>query len=140
MGRPETSSNLTLSFDYNPSLTSQVITTEHWAGGSSENSQVNVATATSLAGALNLAASQAAVEAHQYGQTGVSVSSGSAAALQISAHTGLVDWFQYGGNTYAVEANNTSATAAAHTALGANDIVVELTGIVNVNHIHLAVA
>jgi hypothetical protein len=74
--------------------------------------QVNVATATSLANALDLAASQAG---------------------QVAANTGVVEWFQYQGNTYVVEAANTatSGNAVAHTGLGAHDVVVKLTGLVD---------
>ena len=46
--------------------TNTAITTEAWAGGTSENSLVNVSGAASLAAALNLAASQAAVEDQQF--------------------------------------------------------------------------
>jgi hypothetical protein len=80
-------------------------------------SQVNVATATSLANAFDLAVSQAG---------------------QVAAHTGTVDWFQYGGNTYVVEAVNNTNAAAAHTALGANDVVVKLTGLVDLSHVTAA--
>jgi hypothetical protein len=117
--------HLTLNLD-----TAQAV--ESWAGGSSENSQVNVSGVSSLAAALNLAASQAAVLDTQFHGNDNSVGGA------INPATGLVDWFQYGGNTYIVEANNTSTVLpGAHTALGSHDIVVELTGIVDVNHIHL---
>jgi hypothetical protein len=47
-----------------------------------------------------------------------------------------VEWFQYQGNTYVVEAvnNATSGSGATHTALGANDAVVKLTGLVDLSH------
>ena len=121
--------------------TNTAITTEAWAGGTSENSLVNVSGAASLAAALNLAASQAAVEDQQF-DTGTNTTvlnqNTTAAVLQLNAHTGLVDWFQFGGNTFVVEAVNSTATPAAHEALGTNDIVVELTGIVDVSHISVA--
>jgi hypothetical protein len=84
--------------------------------------QVNVASATTLAQALDLAASTAAL----------SVQAHTAAAGKMNANTGIIDWFQFGGNTYIVEANN-GATAATHTALGATDVVVKLTGLVDLH-------
>ena len=121
--------------------TNTAITTEAWAGGTSENSLVNVSGAALLAAALNLAASQAAVDDQQFAtgtNTTVLNQSTTAAVLQLNAHTGLVDWFQFGGNTFVVEAVNSTATTAPHAALGTNDIVVELTGIVDVSHISVA--
>ena len=121
--------------------TNTAITTEAWAGGTSENSLVNVSGAASLAAALNFAASQAAVEDQQF-DTGTNTTvlnqNTTAAMLQLKAHTGLVDWFQFGGNTFVVEAVNSTATTTTHAALGENDIVVELTGIVDVSHISVA--
>ena len=121
--------------------TNTAITTEAWAGGTSENSLVNVSGAASLAAALNFAASQAAVEDQQF-DTGTNTTvlnqNTTAAMLQLNAHTGLVDWFQFGGNTFVVEAVNSTATTTTHAALGENDIVVELTGIVDVSHISVA--
>lgn len=84
----------------------------------SGNPQVNTATATSLANALDIAAAQAAAS-----QGGT-----------IQANSGVVDWFQYHGNTYVVEANNTTAASATHTALGANDVVVAITGLVDLTN------
>ena len=101
--------------------TNTAITTEAWAGGTSENSLVNVSGAASLAAALNFAASQAAVEDQQF-DTGTNTTvlnqNTTAAVLQLNAHTGLVDWFQFGGNTFVVEAVNSTATTATHAALG----------------------
>lgn len=77
------------------------------------SSAVNVATATSLANALDIAAGQAGA---------------------VAAGNGVVEWFQYGGNTYLVDA---IGGAGAHTgtaatdALQATDIVVKLTGLAN---------
>ena len=76
---------------------------------------VNVAIATTLNSALNLAAA--------YSGT-------------IAAHNGVIDWFQFGGNTYIVESENTTATAAAHSVLGAHDVVVKLTGLVDLTAAH----
>jgi hypothetical protein len=87
-------------------------TTELLAGSSA----VNVASATSLAHALDLAAAAAA--ASQSGGT-------------IGSHTGVIDWFQYGGNTYVVEAINIGATSAIHNALAATDEVIKIVGLVN---------
>ena len=68
---------------------------------------VNVATATSLSSALNIAAK--------------ALGAGTATHLD-------VDWFQYQGNTYVVEH---TSTGTAETALGHSDFVVELTGLHN---------
>ena len=110
-----------------------------WAGGSNAwdgfRSQVNVATATSLANAIDIAANQAAVLDQQFnGGLHSSVVNG---VLELDAKTGLADWFQYGGNTYIVEAVNTASTSAAHAALGVHDEVVKLTGLVDANHVHM---
>lgn len=96
-------------FAQNDTITFNNVTNESLGG------QVNVATATSLANALDLAASQAG---------------------HLGASTGVVEWFQYQGNTYVVEAvnNATSGSGATHTALGANDAVVKLTGLVDLSH------
>src|ERR1019366_882574 len=92
-------------------------------GGIMVNSMVNVASATTLPQALDLAASQAALAVNPNPNT--------TTFGQIPANTGVIDWFQFGGNTYIVEANNTGNTPAAHTALGATDAVVLLTGLVD---------
>ena len=100
------------------------------------NAFVNVSGATSLAAALNTAATQAIVLDQQNNAGGTSsvvggvLLEGSAATTQ---GTGSVDWFQYQGNTYVVEANNVSATAAAHTGLGSSDVVVKLVGLVDLS-------
>lgn len=52
-------------------------------------------------------------------------------ALNIAANTatnGTVSWFQYGGNTYVVQDNDNAANT-----LGATDILVKLTGIVDLS-------
>ena len=85
------------------------------AGSTLAASQVNVSSATDLTSALKLAASYAAV----------------ANGDKIPANTGLIDWFQFNGNTYIVEAVNTASSAQAHSALATNDVVVQLTGLVN---------
>ena len=110
-------------------LTFNNVSAESFAGGSAAASQVNVASATSLANALDIAATQAAILDSQHSAANTSVVNG---VLEQNAGTGLVDYFQYGGNTYVVEAINSSGTAAAHTGLGAGDVVVELTGQVNI--------
>jgi hypothetical protein len=113
---------------------SSLFAANDWAGdGCVRDSQVNVSTAGSLAGALNLAANQAAVLDQQFnGEGNTTISHG---VLEINGGTGLADWFQYGGNTYIVEAMNTGSTAAAHSALGVHDEVIKLTGLVDVNHV-----
>jgi hypothetical protein len=97
----------------NDTITFGNATAEYSVGGSFGASQVNVAGATSLANALDLAASQGG---------------------KVAAHSGSLDWFQYQGNTYVVEAVNNTNAPAAHTALGANDAVVKLTGLVDLTH------
>lgn len=92
--------------------------------------QVNEASATSLANALDIAASQT-VQTDAFHQPTVHTTVAGGVA-QLNAATALADWFQYGGNTYIVEAINSTAAAAAHTALGTGDVVVELTGLINV--------
>jgi DNA-binding helix-hairpin-helix protein with protein kinase domain len=93
-------------------------------GGSIAASQVNVAAATTLAQALDIAANYTALT--QQPGTAASVGKG-----QIDTNTGVIDWFQFNGNTYIVEANNNSNVAATHTALGAHDIVIEIVGLAN---------
>lgn len=122
--------------DYLPGNSASGIT-EAWAGGHAWTSQVNVASATSLAAALNIAASQALVyNVNLDGSADAAVAgqNSAAAAYELNGHTGLVDWFQYGGNTYIVEAVNSTASAATHNGLASGDIVVKLTGLVDVSH------
>jgi hypothetical protein len=96
---------------------------------------VNEASATSLAMALNIAASQA-LSINSLFDSGADVTiahqNTAAAVLELNAGHGVLDWFQYAGNTYIVEAVNSTNAAAAHAGLASNDIVVELTGLVNV--------
>ena len=80
--------------------------------------QVNVSSATSLAHALDMAASAAAA---------------SQSGSMIGANTGVIDWFQYGGNTYAVEAINVVTIPATHSALAATDEVIKIVGLVNLS-------
>ncbi len=90
--------------------------------GFSTDSQVNVATATSLINALDIAANISALE--QVPGT---------ATFKMGANQAVVDWFQYAGNTYIVEAVNATNSTAVHTALGANDVVVQITGLVDLS-------
>ena len=78
--------------------------------------QVNVASASSLAQALDMAAA-----------TDASSQSGGL----IPANTGVIDWFQWGGDTYIVEAINPTSTFESQTALTATDAVVKLVGVVD---------
>jgi hypothetical protein len=87
------------------------------------NSQVNVSSAISLANALDIAAGFAA--------TAQAASQGN--LNKIAAGAGLIDWFQYNGDTYIVEAINPGSAAATHTALAATDVVVKLTGLVDLS-------
>jgi S-layer protein len=119
---------------------------ESLAGCTWANSVVNVSTvnAPTLGAALNIAATQAAVLDQNFADGANTSTAGGTLAIDHS--TGLIDWFQYGGNTYIVEANNNSTTAAAaHTALGSHDVVIELIGLVNpgdigINHAYHTVA
>jgi hypothetical protein len=91
-------------------------------GGSAASSQVNVATATSLADALNMAANF----------TMLTKAQGAAdSTADLAANTARVDWFQYGGDTYVVAMVNNTAAAVQQTKLDSNDIVVKLTGLVD---------
>ena len=110
---------------------------EGWAGQNATNSQVNVAAATTLAQALDIAAGQAVSLDQQFSGGAHSVVTGAAGnqTTEINGQTTLADWFQFQGNTYIVEANNTGSQAAPHAALGTGDVVVELTGLVNVAHL-----
>ena len=72
--------------------------TEAWAGGSAASSQVNEASATSLANALNIAASQALAYDQILGSgsnTTIVGQNTTTAAFQLDAHHALIDWFQY---------------------------------------------
>ena len=119
-----------------------------WAGSSAAHAQVNEASATSLANALDIAAAQTVSIDALVNPPGVSTSPPSPGlhtivshgVTELSANTALADWFQFGGNTYIVEAINSTAAAAAHSALATGDVVVELTGLVNVAasaHLHV---
>jgi hypothetical protein len=105
----------------NATLANQKLVFNNGSAGESYIGQVNVASATTLAGALDLAASTAALSFQ---------SALGKAAGTMAINKGIIDWFEFGGNTYIVEANN-GATAATHTALGATDVVVKLTGLVD---------
>jgi hypothetical protein len=99
-------------------------THEGLAGASVEASLVNVASVTTLAGALNLAASQAAIA--------VQPNPNLPGFAQLQPGDGVIDWFQFQGNTYIVEATNPGATAASHAALAATDVVVKIAGLVDI--------
>jgi hypothetical protein len=119
-----------------------------WAGSTAAHAQVNEAAATSLANALDIAAAADITIDALVNPPGVSASpplpglhtTVSHGVVQENATTALADWFQFGGNTYIVEAITSTAAAAAHAALGTGDVVVELTGLVNVAtiaHLHV---
>jgi hypothetical protein len=93
------------------------VTTETLAHSTGSN-QVVVASATSLAQALDIAAASAAS----------SQSDG-----LIAGQNGVIDWFQYAGNTYVVEAINVTSEAATHTALAATDEVVKIVSLINLS-------
>lgn len=91
-------------------------------GTNMANSQVNVASATSLTEALNLAANYTLLVQDQG-------TAATAAANLLAANTGEITWFQYGGDTYVVAMVNDTGVAVQQTALDANDIVVKLVGL-----------
>ena len=99
--------------------------TEQTAGGTFGTSLVNVASATTLSQALDLAIAQAAISAAK------SPNTANGLYAQIGANTGVLDWFQFGGNTYVTEAVNATGAAAAHPALAASDAVVKIAGLVD---------
>ncbi len=138
-----TNGNLYVQFDNSAAAghllfaTAPTVPTFNWAGGNATLAQVNEASATSLANALDIAASQTVqISAFQH-QGLTTVTNG---VVQLNASTAVADWFQFGGNTYVVEAINSTSAAAAHSALGTGDVVVELTGLINVatnGHLHI---
>jgi hypothetical protein len=95
-------------------------------GTNMANSQVNVASATSLTEALNLAANYTLLTQDQGIAATATVVAGGGA---LAANTGAITWFQYGGDTYVVGMVNDTAAAVQQTALDANDIVVKLVGL-----------
>ena len=101
--------------------------TENWAStGGATGSQVNIASASTLSAALDLAASQAALT--------VNPNPGSTTYATIAGGHGELDWFQFGGNTYVVEAVNPTGANAAHAALATTDAVVKIVGLVDLSH------
>jgi hypothetical protein len=86
--------------------------------------QVNVAAATTLAQALDIAAQVAALSQQNTATN---------QAGWIPGNTGIVDWFQWGGNTYIVDATNGGSTQAQHAALATGDMVVKITGLVDLS-------
>ncbi|NEX60897.1 beta strand repeat-containing protein [Noviherbaspirillum galbum] len=103
---------------------------EALAGGTFAASLVNVASATTLAQALDLAIAQAAISQD--------TNPNSATYAKIAANTGVINWFQFQGNTYVVEAVNATGAAAANPALDANDMIVKITGLVDLGAAALA--
>jgi hypothetical protein len=95
------------------------------AAGTMATSQINVASAASLADALNLAANYTLLKQAQ----GTDVST-----ANLAANTAVVDWFQYNGDTYVVAMVNNTGAAVQQTKLDANDIVVKLTGLVDLTN------
>ena len=126
---------------HNSNANGAALGTETWAGLSALNAQVNVASATSLAAAFDLAASQSSTIDAQFHVAGGTAPNTQVVngALSQNGNTGLITWFQFGGNTYLVDAinanpTNTSSTAVAHTALAATDELVQLTGLVDLSN------
>lgn len=126
LNAPAGVANVTLQF-FNASLT-PAVPRWSWTAASAVKAEVNMAAATSLANALDIAASQT-VQIDALSDGGhTKVTNG---VVQLNAYTGLADWFQYAGNTYVVEAVNTTGSAAVHASLATTDVVVELTGHIN---------
>jgi len=91
-------------------------------GATWATSQVNVATCTTLQEALDLAANYATLTGTQ----------GTATSTHTLAHdTTVIDWFQYSGNTYVVGMVNDTTSAVSQTGLDANDLVVKISGLVD---------
>jgi hypothetical protein len=105
--------------------------TEALAGATVASSMVNVSSAADLPHALDLAAAQAALAVNPNPNTTTFGQIPGTTTIPAGPN-GVIDWFQFGGNTYIVEAVNSGTTAAPHTALGAQDAVVELVGLVNI--------
>ena len=96
------------------------------------NIQNNPQGSTTLAAALDAVVNQSLVlDAQTEPGANTSVLNG---ALNLNKNSGVISWFQYQGDTYIVEAVNSTGSAAVHNGLGANDVVVKLTGLVNLNN------
>lgn len=80
----------------------------------SANGQVNVSGVSTLADALNLAASTT-VDANG----------------TVAGNTGLISWFHFNGDTYVVEVVNSTGVAATQTGIDSNDVVVKFSGLVD---------
>lgn len=106
------------------SFDSTVADTFTLLGGSVAASQINVSTAASLVDALNMAANYMGL---------TQVQGAAATTATLAANTGKVDWFQYGGDTYVVAMVNSTGAPVAQTGLDANDVVVKLTGMVDLS-------
>jgi hypothetical protein len=59
-------------------------------------------------------------------------------AARSGPNTGVIDWFQYQGNTYVLEAINSTAGTAAHSALTATDEMIKIVGLVSLTSESLA--
>ena len=55
------------------------------------------------------------------------------AAPTLAANTGEITWMQYGGDTYIVAMVNSSGGAVQQTGLDSDDIVVKLSGLVDLS-------
>ena len=84
--------------------------------------QVNVASATSLTEALDMAADYATLAVVQ-----------GFVAPKLAANTAVADWFWYDGDTYIVNMQNDTASAVDQTALDDNDVVIHITGMVDLS-------
>ena len=135
----------TITLNY-PSGTNVELTLQHpvetslpgdgWAGLKAATSLVDVSAATTLAQALDIAAGQVVSLDQQFSGGAHSVVTGVPGNQTGQMHglTTLADWFHYQGNTYVVEAVNNGTSPAAHGALGTGNVVVELTGNVDLTH------
>ncbi|NMM25960.1 MAG: DUF4214 domain-containing protein [Glaciimonas sp.] len=91
-------------------------------GANAAASQINVSGAATLANALDMAANFTLL---------TQVQGATVATANLAANTAKIDWFQFGGDTYVVAMVNSTGAGVQQTGLDANDIVVKITGMVN---------
>ena len=105
------------------------------AGQTLANAQINVSTAATLAAALDLAANISSLTRTPGTDLATAVFAGGYVYGNgiLGATSAVIDWFQYAGDTYIVEAVNTTATVAQQTALDSNDVVIKISGLVDLS-------
>lgn len=100
------------------------VTTHSTLGADFGHSQVNVASAASLNDALNMAANKTLLQ---------QIQGADASGIVLAQNSEVFDWFQYNGDTYVVAMVNNTGAAVVQNGLDANDIVVKLTGLVDLS-------